>query len=324
MIVGLVLLVSACAEKTLEVSQTSNQSSSLMAPAELVSLQDISITPPNIPRNWEYKIEFLARENSLVKEGEVIVRFDAQNLRNQLVGRESELEAEIKEAERMKLEGEAKLEQLTLDLAEALKNKNIAKRKVEITDVSRSEIERKKQQAELTINTELFEQAEQRVEQHKIAMRVNEQVQAAKVDKARFRVEEVQDSIAKLTIKAPKDGMVTLIPNSDDEKPAVGDTVYMGRRLMSLPSLNKIAVKIEFDESVTSMVDLGDKVRVTLDAYPERNFEGKITELGQAYRNKSRNNLKVVFDAWVTLDALDLEVMRPGMKASVELVEGAA
>ena len=80
-------------------------------------------------------------------------------------------------------------------------------------------------------------------------------------------------------------------------------------------------MKVEFDESVTAKVELGDKVRVTLDAYPERNFEGQITELGQAYRNKSRNNLKIVFDAWVTLDDLDLDIMRPGMKASVELVK---
>lgn len=322
-VISLIALLPACAGDTVsnDSSNERSQGTSLQAPAELVSLQDVSITPPNIRRTWEYKIEYLARENSIVAEGDLVVRFDAQRQRDDLVRKQSELDAEIKQAEKVKLENEAKLEQLILDLAEAKKNMNIAKRKVEITDVSRSEIERRKQQSEFQITTELYEQAKQRVEQHKTAMQVSEQVQQAKITRAQTEVDEVKDSIEKLSVKAPKAGMVTLIPDSDDEKPAVGDTVFMGRRLLSLPSLDKIAVKVEFDESVTSMVNLGDKVRVTLDAYPERNFEGRITELGQAYRNKSQNNLKIVFDAWVTLDDLDLDIMRPGMKASVVVVE---
>ena len=270
---------------------------------------------------WEYKIEYLARENSLVKEGDLLIKFDAQRLRTDLVSRQSDLDAQLKEAEQKRLENEARLEQLVLDLAEAKKNMDIAKRKVAITDVSRSEIERLKQQAEFRITTELHKQAIQRTNQHKESMRINEQVQLARISKARSRVEELEDSMKKLQITAPKSGMVVLVPDNEDKKPAVGDTVFMGSRIIALPSLDKISVKVEFDESFTSIVNMGDSVRVTLDAFPERPFTGKVSELGQSYRAKSRNNQKVVFDAWVTLDELDLNVMRPGMKATVDLVE---
>jgi HlyD family secretion protein len=47
---------------------------------------------------------------------------------------------------------------------------------------------------------------------------------------------------------------------------------------------------------------------------------GQISEIGQAYRNKSQRNLKVVFDANITLNETDNEIMRPGMKATVELL----
>ncbi len=320
-----ILIVLGCSDTSIN-NQISddNAASNIVAPAELVSLQEVSVTPPTIRRTWEFKIEFLARENSLVKAGDVIIRFDAQRQRNDLITRKSELDAQIKEADRLTLENEAKLEQLTLDMAEARKNMDIAKRKVEITDVSRSEIERKKQKAEFEITTELYKQAQQRVELHKTTIQVSQQVQQAMIDNAQTQVNEVEEAIEKMNVKALKDGMVTLVPNGDDEKPSVGDTVFMGRRILSLPSLDQIAVKVEFDESATAYVNEGDKVRVTLDAYPELNFEGRVTELGQSYRNKSRNNLKVVFDAWVTLDNLDLDIMRPGMKASVELVESNA
>ncbi|MFT6270712.1 MAG: HlyD family secretion protein [Alphaproteobacteria bacterium] len=316
-------LLSACSQTEQDDSVDNGQSDrKISAPAELVSLQKINLTPPSIRRMWEFKIEYLAKENALVEEGDVLIKFDGQRLKTDLVTRQSDLDARVKEAEQKKLQNEAKLEELVLDLAEAKKDKDIAKRKVEITDVSRSQIAREKQQAEFGITTELHEQAIQRKSQHKVAMVVNEQVQAARISKAQSRVDEIKDNIRKLQVTAPKSGMVVLVPDGDDKKPAIGDTVFMGSRLISLPSLDNIAVKVEFDESYTPNIKLGDEVRVTLDAFPERPFTGKISELGKAYRSKSQNNLKVVFDAWVTLEELDLTIMRPGMKATVDMVGG--
>lgn len=317
-------LLSACGEQGPESQDIATQQSEdkvISAPAELVSLQNISISAPSIQRMWRYKIEYIVRENTIVKEGDILLKFDGQSLRTDMVTRRSDLSAAMKEAEQKKLENEAKLEEYNLELAEAKKNMEIARRKVEITDVSRSDIERRKQQSEFGITTELHLQALQRVAQHKISMQINEKVQQAKISKAKTEVDELTESMKRLQIKAPKEGMVVLVPNGDDEKPAVGDTVFRGSRLMSLPALDKIAVKVEFDESYTSNIALGDTVRITLDAFPERPFTGKIAELGKTYRSKSRNNQKVVFDAWVTLNQLELSIMRPGMKATVEKVE---
>jgi HlyD family secretion protein len=247
-----ILLLSACSDQGTETQNQANQQSNkkaISAPAELVSLQEISITPPSIQRMWQYKIEYIARENTLVKEGDMLLKFDGQGLRTQMVTRRSDLKAAAKEAEQKKLENESKLEAFNLDLAEAKKNMEIEKRKAKITDSSRSDIEKRKQQSEFTITNELHKQAIQRVAQHKISMKINEQVQQAKISKAKSEVDELAESMKRLKIKAPKEGMVVLIPNGDDEKPAVGDTVYMGRRLMSLPALDKIAVKFDFYES---------------------------------------------------------------------------
>jgi HlyD family secretion protein len=323
-----VLLLSACGEQDSETqnkmqTQARQQSDKkiISAPAELVSLQKISISAPSIKSMWQYKIEYIARENTLVKAGDILLKFDGQILRSDMVIRRSDYKAAVKVAEQKKLENESKLEEYNLDLAEAKKNMHIAKRKVKITDISRSDIERRKQQSEFGITSELYKQGLQRVKQHKVSMQINVQVQQARISKAKSKVDQLTESMKRLKIKAPKEGMVVLIPNSDDEKPAVGDSVYRGSRLMSLPALDKIAVKVEFDESFTPNIVLDDDVRITLDAFPERPFTGKITALGKSYRSKSRNNQKKVFDAWVTLDELDLGIMRPGMKATVETLE---
>lgn len=292
----------------------------VVAPAELVSLQDVTIGPPNVRRMWQFKIEYLAKENALLKEGDLVVRFDGQRLQNDLIGRKSQLEEAIKETEKQSLKDEATKQDLILAVAEAKKNQEIAQRKVEITDASRSEVERLKQQSEFEISAELYLQAKQKLDQHEQAMLVNKEVLNAKIENRQARVRIIQESLEKLVIKAPKKGMVIYQSDWNGNKPAVGETVYMGRTLVSLPSLDKLAVKVEFDESDTAKVAVGQNVKVLLDAHPEKPFAGKISSLGQAYRNKSQNNLKVVFDAWVELDELSMDIMRPGMKAKVELL----
>lgn len=292
----------------------------LLAPAELVSLQSVTISPPNVRRMWQFKIEYLAKENALVNKGDLVVRFDGQKLTNDLVGRKSQLEAAIKEGVKKKLKDDETKQDLILAVAEAKKNLEIAQRKVEITDASRSEVERLKQQAEYEIAAELYIQSQQKLTQHDDAMLVNQQVQQAKVANRQARVKLLEEALAKLIICSPKEGMVVYEKDWEDNKPAVGETVYMGRTLVSIPSLDKLAVKVEFDESDTAKVSVGQKVKVLLDAHPEKSYAGRITSLGQAYRNKSQNNLKVVFDAWVELDELANDIMRPGMKANVEVL----
>lgn len=293
----------------------------LSAPAELLSLQDVTIGPPNVNRMWQFKIEYLAPENTLVKEGDVVVRFDGQQLRDDLLEKVSALDAAKKEAEKKQLKDKETNEDLVLDLAEAKMNMEIAQRKVEITDASRSEIERQKQAAEYKITKVLYAQAQQKLAQHQERMKINIEVQKAKIMNLQVRVNNIRDSLDKLVIKAPKPGLVVYKADWEDNKPTVGATVYMGSTLITLPSLDKIAVKVEFDESDTSKVHVGQSVKVLLDSHPEKPFSGTITSLGQAYRNRSQNNLKVVFDARVELDKLAEDIMRPGMKANVQILQ---
>lgn len=317
---SIAFLVACNGNKNLE-PMKAKSFTSIQASAEIVSLEEIPITPPNIPRTWEYKIEFLARENIVVNKGSVLVKFDDQRLSKTLIERKSAMNAAVKEAEKQKIESTAKLEQLALDLAEAKMNLEKARRKVEISDSSRSNIERKKQRADFIIATELHNQASNRINRHKKLVLVSEQIQQAKINKAQAKVNETERNILQLNIKAPKSGMVTLHKNFDGNKPAVGDTVFMGAKLLSLTSIEMLAAKAEFDESDTSLVSIGAPVKLTLDAHPERSFAGTITEISQSYRLKSSNNPKVVFDVWATLETIDSDTMKPGMKATIELLQ---
>ena len=155
-----------------------------------------------------------------------------------------------------------------IKLAEAEMEYEKAKRKAEIVDASRSNIERLKQQADFRYQTENLAQAKQKLAHHKKAVLLNEKVSLGKIKIMQSRVNRIKDEIVKLSVKAPKDGLVMYQENDQGEKVAVGETVYMGRSLMQLPSLDAIALKAEFAEPDKSKVKLGQAVRVIFEAYP--------------------------------------------------------
>jgi len=296
------------------------KTSGVTASAELISLKNATLGPPSVPRMWQYKIEFMARENQLVKKGDTVLVFDGQRLKTDLIGHASRLAAEIKKAENQKLKDDATHQDLILALAEAEMNFQKAKRTAEITDASRSKIERDKQQAEYEYQTENLAQAKQKLAHHINAMDINRQVDQGAINMRQSRVNSMERDIAKLTVRAPKDGLVMYNSDFNGEKAAVGQTVYMGRSLMQLPSLDEVAIKAEFAEPDTARLRKGQTVKVIFEAYPENAYMGKISVLGQAYYPKSNSNSKVVFDALIELDGNKPDVMRPGMKAKVEVV----
>ncbi|MCF2949465.1 efflux RND transporter periplasmic adaptor subunit [Paraglaciecola aquimarina] len=313
------LILSACGEES--VTQSKVQTTTLSAPAELIALDNAQIGPPSVDRMWQFKIQKMSAENDYVKKGDVVIQFDGQRLKNDLIGRKSQLNAEIKKGENNDLNDESTKQDLILALAEAEMNYEKAKRKVEIVDVSRSEIDKKIQQADFLYQQEKLAQAKQKLEYQKQATLVNRQVSQGRIKKLRQRVQSMTDEIKKLSVKAPKDGLVMYLEDWNGEKAAEGETVYMGRMLIQLPSLDNVALKAEFAEPDIAKLSVGQQVKVLFDAYPEMSYMGKIAELGQAFYPKSAQNPKVVFEAEIELGEARPEVMRPGMKAKIEVVK---
>lgn len=293
----------------------------LTATATLVSENTVTISPPSVTTMWQYKVQFLASENQSVKKGDVIVRFDSQQLKNNLMSKQSQLSAALKEQEKEGLEQEQKEQDLRLALAEAKKNLDKEKRKAEIVDASISGIERAKQQKQHKIAQLQFAQAQQVLDNFFESKTVNTEVTQSKVTRLEADVARIQTDIKKLNVLAPKDGIVMYVPNNDGEKTAVGDSVWQGQQIMTIPSLDDIVLEAQFDEPDLTKVAIGRPVKVTLDAYPELPFTGKITSLGQAFKNKSRQNKRIVFDAYISLGNIDPSIMRPGMQGKVELLE---
>jgi HlyD family secretion protein len=89
-----------------------------------------------------------------------------------------------------------------------------------------------------------------------------------------------------------------------------------GTAMFTIADLKSLIIRVNLNEVDIAKVRVGQPVRVTLDAYPQKTFTGKVRFVAPAA--KVVDKIKV-FEIEVALDKLD-EAFRTGMSANVEIL----
>lgn len=139
-------------------------------------------------------------------------------------------------------------------------------------------------------------------------------VSSAELDSAqsKFRrlnavVDQMRSSIAKKTLIAPFDGQLGI------RQVNVGQMINAGQQVVGLTSLDPVYVDFALPEQYLSKVAKGLEVTVLADAFPDRQFKGKLTAINSMVDPVTRN---VPLQA--TLGNPD-HALHPGMFAKVEV-----
>ena len=130
-----------------------------------------------------------------------------------------------------------------------------------------------------------------------------DQAQAA-YDQGAAAVAKTESIISQKRITAPFSGVlgVRLVQ--------LGQYLSAGTQIVSLTDLSRLYLNFTVTEKDRAVLDVGQAVRIKVDAYPGRTFEGKITTIEPQISAGSRN-VKVQ----ATLDNPD-RILQPGMFAS--------
>jgi HlyD family secretion protein len=136
----------------------------------------------------------------------------------------------------------------------------------------------------------------------------------AKVAQSRAALNSQKVDLRRTTIVAPIDGVVV------DRKVEPGNTVAASLQAPVLftiaQDLSKVEVKISVDEADVGQVQEGQKVRFTVDAYPEDTFEGVVTQV----RKQPTTEQNVV--AYTVIAEADnpQSKLLPGMTANADII----
>lgn len=294
---------------------------SIKTTGELTSSQTIQLGPPVIKNTWRHTISYLIDEGTWVKKGQKVMSFDSQEQIARLRELKNSLEAEKKKLQSDALNNEQNLESLKLDLAEAKMQLDRADLKAQYTDNLMTKIEVQKLQIDYEIARKNLEFGKYRNSNRQAQAHVDMEITEAEIKRLQAEVAEMEKAIRDMEVTAPKDGIVVYVPNNDGEKPAEGDQVSLIQKVVELPNLETMIIETTIPEQVINRVRVGQQVKIAIDAIPERAFAGEVASLGQIVRVKSREEPSMVFDAIIKIRDPDIDVMRPGMAARLEIID---
>lgn len=97
-------------------------------------------------------------------------------------------------------------------------------------------------------------------------------------------VKEQRKNLSQTTIYAPIDGIVSKLYKKRGEQ-VVGTAQMAGTPILKIANLNSVEVRIDVNERDILTISLGDTAAISLDAYPNRIFDGVVTQIANTASN---------------------------------------
>ena len=176
------------------------------------------------------------------------------------------------------------------DFYVASRNSAEASYKSSLSDQVTSKANLAKAKAELERNKELFED-ELISESVFMDFQTSFEIAQANVQSSMHRVEMAkaslarsEEELAKTTIASPIDGTVSQLNSKLGER-VVGTAQMAGTDVMSIVDLNEMEARVDIGEMDIVLIELGQKAKLEVDAFRDKEFTGIVTEIANAARN---------------------------------------
>jgi HlyD family secretion protein len=139
------------------------------------------------------------------------------------------------------------------------------------------------------------------------------------IAQARASLDEANENLERTSIYAPMTGIVTVV-NSELGERVVGTGLMGGTEIMVISDLTRMEARVDVDENDVVQVSVGDTARVEVDAYPDRVFDGVVTEIAHAAKTRGMGTQDEVVNFEVKIRIIDPQVMlRPGMSMIADI-----
>jgi len=288
----------------------------------LAAVQTSSFGPPQVNDVWEFKISMVAPEGSDVKTGQPVLGFDTVDLHKRLDEKKAESEQARKEIEKARADLALRREDEKLKLADAEGRLRKAQLKLEGPPDILASKDRKQIELDFALAKQETESIRQRIASFERAASAQIALLTSKQQTADGIVTAAQNAIKAMTVVAPRNGTIVYVTNWRGDKKKAGDSCWRMERVLEIPDLARMMAKGEVDESDAGKVAAGQRVVFYLDAHPDEEFAGTISDTSRTVgRQQGTTDPIKVLKVNIKLDRTDPAKMRPGMRfhGTVEL-----
>ena len=243
-------------------------------------------------------VNLAAKEGDRVQKGQLLLQIDRAQLAAQTAGRESALGA------------------MRSDLVAAQS----------AADQARYDYERARRNWEAKI---LSEAEMQKTKSVYDTAQANLSATRQRLQESGANLAASRDSLSKTTVSAPIAGVVTYLPVKEGEVTVIGTMNNPGTQLLTISDMSEVEAVMMVDETSVPDVKVGQKANLNIDAYPNRTFEGLVTEVGSSPISKNDPDLLSLTQG---SEAINFKVklrvtnppdtIRPGFSVTADILTG--
>lgn len=239
-------------------------------------------------------VNLAVREGDVVKKGDFLLQIDQKQLAASAQGAEASMRAMFSD-----------LDAARANQAEAQRTYERARNNFEQKIIPAAELDRARTSLD--------------------AARANVNAIQQRIQQARANVAAARDTLSKTTMTAPMAGVITALPVEEGEVAVIGTMNNPGTKLLTIADMSVVEAVMEVDETDIPNVKVGQRATVTIDAYPNKTFDGVVTEVGSspmtAQGMGGGGSEAVNFEVKIQLTNPPAGV-RPGFSASADIITG--
>ena len=292
----------------------------LLLSGELEAERSAALPVPLTP-NWQVQIRWLAADGAAVAAGERVIEFDNSDLARSLEDQRlaasrarEELASVIAKAQQTAAEKTFAVEEAQAKLATAELDASAAAGLLSAREAQNRELARAKAQVGLE------KAAEERTAEARRAA-ADRAIAEIGLEKAARALERAESGIDALALEAPRAGIFVVENHPwEGRKIQVGDAVWPGIAVGSLPDLTSLRVRAALFDVDRARLAPGMAAHCTLDAFPREPIPCRVVAVSPVAREPEARSLRRVFPTWLSLERIDPERMRPGQSVKVEIV----
>lgn len=133
------------------------------------------------------------------------------------------------------------------------------------------------------------------------------------------KLKQHQMALNQLEIKAPNDGLLLYVKDRRGEKPAVGNTVFPGSPIAQIPDLSNLQAKLYVLANEAIELATGSTITFRLDAFPDDVLTGTVTQVSNFPQEIQRGNPTKYFTVTAAINEQDNPRLQPGRKVQATI-----
>ena len=273
-------------------------------------------------QSGDLQIVKLAKNGSIVKQGDLLVQFDGSMLQRTVQEKKSELRQAEAEIEQARAQGRITDEQNSTALLKAKYDIERAKLDASKGDTV-SRLDNEKAKLGVVDAQQKLKELEEKIRSDRTSTEADVAAKQRKREKAQFDLERAERGLQNLEVRAPASGLINILPNfraastwGSEQAFREGDRAWPGAAILELPDLSSVHLEARLDESDRGRLKQGQEAIVRIEAIPGRDFKARINSISVLAKMDFTSGWPPPKNFDLNLVLLDADPkIRPGMTA---------